>query len=196
MHPRSRPATRRRRRRRLHLQLQRSERTDTREAARVDFEWDLGDHQLRFGLDHETNTSDHDQYYPGPDRLLYEVRALRRFRRSKTALWCRPAPSTCARARTRSTATFETINPAFYLEDNWSITTTVVLNAGLRVEGFDNKNSDGDSYIKIDDMIAPRFGFLLGHEGRQPQQAVRQCWPLLPAGRERDQHQAGRRLPR
>ena len=29
----------------------------------------------------------------------------------------------------------------------------------MRVEAFDNKNSDGDSYIKIDDMVAPRFGF-------------------------------------
>ena len=50
-----------------------AQRTDTREAARVDFEWVLGDHQLRFGLDHETNTSDHSQFYPGPDKLLYEI---------------------------------------------------------------------------------------------------------------------------
>ena len=27
------------------------------------------------------------------------------------------------------------------------------------MEAFDNKNSDGDSYIKIDNMLAPRFGF-------------------------------------
>src|SRR5690606_8715921 len=26
-------------------------------------------------------------------------------------------------------------------------------------EAFDNRNSDGDSYIKIDDMLAPRLGF-------------------------------------
>jgi outer membrane receptor for ferrienterochelin and colicin len=51
-----------------------TERTDTREAGRVDFEWDLGVHQLRFGFDHESNTSAHEQFYPGPERLLYEVR--------------------------------------------------------------------------------------------------------------------------
>ena len=34
-----------------------------------------------------------------------------------------------------------------------------MLNAGVRVEGFDNRNSEGDSYIKMDNMIAPRFGF-------------------------------------
>src|SRR5690606_7635821 len=54
---------------------------------------------------------------------------------------------------------FETINSAYYLEDNWSITDSFVFNAGVRAEAFDNKNSDGDSYIKMDDMIAPRFGF-------------------------------------
>src|SRR6185503_6953600 len=47
--------------------------TDTREAARIDFEWDLGQHLLRFGLDHENNTSDHFQHYPGPGNLLYEI---------------------------------------------------------------------------------------------------------------------------
>jgi hypothetical protein len=54
---------------------------------------------------------------------------------------------------------FETINSAYYLEDNWSVTDSLVLNAGVRMEAFDNKNSDGDSYIKIDDMVAPRVGF-------------------------------------
>ena len=54
---------------------------------------------------------------------------------------------------------FETINTAYYLEDNWSVTPNLVLNAGVRLEAFDNKNSDGDSYIKMDNMVAPRFGF-------------------------------------
>jgi hypothetical protein len=34
-----------------------------------------------------------------------------------------------------------------------------VLNGGVRVEAFDNRNADGESYIKMDNMIAPRFGF-------------------------------------
>ena len=71
-----------------------------------------------------------------------------------------------------------------------------MLNAGLRLEAFDNKNSDGDSYIKIDDMVAPRFGFSWDMKRRRPHQGVRQRRPLLPAGRQRHQHQAGRRLPR
>ncbi|HEX5765199.1 MAG TPA: TonB-dependent receptor, partial [Woeseiaceae bacterium] len=48
-------------------------RTDNREQARLDFQWSLGDHLVRFGVDHEVNTSEHSQFYPGPDRLVYEI---------------------------------------------------------------------------------------------------------------------------
>jgi hypothetical protein len=134
-------------------------RTDTREAARIDFEWVLGDHQLRFGLDRETNTSDHIQFYPGSDRLLYEI-----FRVGASGATVNgvPLPAGTEYVRTRQNevfGSFETINSAYYLEDNWSITDNFVLNAGLRMEAFDNKTAEGDSYIKIDDMLAPRLGF-------------------------------------
>jgi hypothetical protein len=136
-----------------------AKRTDDREAARVDFEWDLGDHQLRFGLDHEKNTSDYFSHYPG-DRLRYEI-----FETEPGATLGNGATvpaGVTAYVRTRqqeNEGVFETTNSAYYLEDNWSVTPDLVLNAGVRVEAFDNKNSEGDSYIKIDDMIAPRFGF-------------------------------------
>lgn len=135
-----------------------TEREDTREAARLDFEWVLGDHQLRFGMDHETNTSAHQQYYPGPDRLLYEVYETDEPTNIEGVI----LPDDTLYVRTRQNEVdgeFETINSAYYLEDNWQITPSVLLNAGVRVEAFDNKNSDGDSYIKMDDMVAPRFGF-------------------------------------
>jgi hypothetical protein len=134
-------------------------RTDTREAARIDFEWVLGDHQLRFGLDRETNTSDHVQFYPGADRLLYEI-----FRVGTTGATVNgvPLPAGTEYVRTRQNevfGSFETLNSAYYLEDNWSVTDNFVLNAGVRLEAFDNKTAEGDSYIKIDDMLAPRLGF-------------------------------------
>jgi outer membrane receptor protein involved in Fe transport len=137
-----------------------TERDDTREAARLDFEWVLGEHQLRFGLDHETNTSQYEQYYPGPDRLLYEI--FRTRTGAPTNLFGTTLPGDTDYVWTRQNEVdgeFETINSAYYLEDNWQITPSLLLNAGVRVEAFDNKNSDGDSYIKMDDMVAPRFGF-------------------------------------
>ena len=133
------------------------DRSDTREAARLDFEWQLGDHLLRFGLDRETNTSEHQQSYPG-DGLTYIVNT-----QSGDVLENGyPYPAGAEFVTTRRYGVdgeFETINSAYYIEDNWSITDSFVFNAGLRAEAFDNKNSDGDSYIKMDDMFAPRFGF-------------------------------------
>ncbi|HEY5807582.1 MAG TPA: TonB-dependent receptor [Povalibacter sp.] len=132
-------------------------RDDTREAARLDFEWVLANHQLRFGMDHETNTSDHVQYYPGPDRLLYEVN-----RTSTGTVNGVSVGIGTEYVRTRQnevSGVFETTNSAYYLEDNWSVTPSLVLNAGIRVEGFDNKNGEGETYIKMNNMVAPRFGF-------------------------------------
>ena len=39
---------------------------DTRKVGRLDFEWALGDHLLRFGLDQENLTTDQSSFYPGP----------------------------------------------------------------------------------------------------------------------------------
>ena len=136
-----------------------AERVDDREAARLDFEWTLGDHLLRFGLDHEVNTSNHQQYYPG-DRLLYEIRDTTPGATLENGGVVPDGVTGYVRTRTNEVnGEFESINSAYYLEDNWSITPNFVLNAGVRLEAFDNKNSDGASYIKIDDMVAPRFGF-------------------------------------
>ncbi len=137
-----------------------AERLDDREAARLDFEWTLGDHLLRFGLDHETNTSNHAQFYPGLDRLLYEIRSTTPGATLPNGGVVPDGITAYVRTRTNEVdGTFESTNSAYYLEDSWSITSNFILNAGVRIEAFDNKNSDGDSYIKIDDMIAPRLGF-------------------------------------
>jgi hypothetical protein len=136
------------------------ERIDDREAARLDFEWSLGDHLLRFGLDREVNTSQHQQYYPGPDRLLYEVRSTVPGATLENGGVVPPGFTAYVRTRTNEVdGTFESENTAYYIEDNWSVTDNLILNAGLRLEAFDNKDSDGRSYIEIDDMLAPRFGF-------------------------------------
>lgn len=137
-------------------------REDVREQTRADFEWTLGDHLLRFGVDHEINTSDHVQHYAGPGALFYNVYA-------GAAGSSIPNPpggvvpvgySGYVRARRNEIfGTFESTNSAYYLEDNWSITDNLVLNLGIRNEAFDNKDGEGKTYIEMKDMWAPRFGF-------------------------------------
>jgi hypothetical protein len=134
------------------------DRTDDRKAMRADFEWSLGDHLLRFGADREENTSNYLSRYPG-DGLRYEINNVPGSGRvNGTPV----TPGVTAYVRTREVAnegTFETINSAYYIEDNWSLTPNFLLNLGVRWEAFDNKDAEGTSYIKMDDMVAPRFGF-------------------------------------
>lgn len=144
------------------------ERTDDREAGRLDFEWTLGDHFLRFGLDREVNTSQHSQFYPGPDRLLYEIRDAQAGSTLENGGRVPAGANAYVRTRTNEVdGTFESVNSAYYLEDNWSVTDNLLLNIGVRMEAFDNKDSDGKSYIKIDDMLAPRLGFSWDVNGDQ-----------------------------
>jgi hypothetical protein len=138
------------------------ERTDVREQMRADFEWNVGDHLLRFGVDHEVNTSDHSQYYAGPGALFYNIYsgAAGSSIPNPPGGVVPPGYSGYVRARRNEIfGTFESTNSAFYIEDNWSVTDNLVLNLGLRNEAFDNKDGEGNTYIKMDDMWAPRFGF-------------------------------------
>jgi hypothetical protein len=133
---------------------------DEREAIRLDFEWQLGDHGLRFGLDQETNVSDYERHYPGPGGLRYDVFVTSGSGTGSpiNGVTFPPATSYVRTRRLEVAGSFETTNEAFYIEDNWQVTDNLMLNGGLRMEAFDNKNGEGDTYIEIDDMLAPRFG--------------------------------------
>jgi hypothetical protein len=50
------------------------------------------------------------------------------------------------------------LSNAIYIEDTWTVTDDVTATLGLRSESFDNKNASGESFIKIDNQIAPRLG--------------------------------------
>jgi hypothetical protein len=124
------------------------DREDDRTAARADFEWKLGDHLVRFGIDHENDDSDYNQFYPGPGGVRFNV-----FKTSPGATLANggvvPAGyNAYVRQRQVSTfGSFSTIESAYYIEDNWNITPNFLLNAGLRLDAFDNKDAQGRSYI-------------------------------------------------
>jgi hypothetical protein len=136
------------------------QREDDRTAARADFEWKLGDHLVRFGLDHEDNDSDYSSHYPGPGAVRYNVNPTSPGATLPNGGIVPDGYFAYVRARRNELfGNFSTIESAYYIEDNWSITPTFLLNAGLRLDGFDNKDAAGRSYIKTNNMLAPRFGF-------------------------------------
>ena len=131
---------------------------DTREAFRIDGEYALGDHQLRFGFDSETNTSIASTFYSGHVYYGYYIYNLGD---SISAIgWDAPADNTdVARVRVyESGGEFETLSNALYIEDTWTISDTLTATLGLRSESFENKNAQGETFIKVDNQIAPRLG--------------------------------------
>jgi len=139
-----------------------AERDDTRDAARLDFEWQLGSHLLRFGVDRELMTTEQSTRYPGPNQKTYTAYVAA----PGDEVWDGanafvPAGVTeMLRARNRvSGGTFETEANAFYLEDIWNVTPNLMLNLGVRWDRFENRTADGDAFIKMDDLVAPRVGF-------------------------------------
>ncbi len=135
-------------------------RVDEREAARLDFEWTLGDHLLRFGVDQEILDSDSATRYPGDGRS-YQVQTVE----PGSSLNGTVVPDGVTRivdARRYITgAPVSTEMQAFYLEDNWSVTPNVLLNLGVRFDKFHNKLASGATFARADfeDMISPRVGF-------------------------------------
>ncbi|HEY9030072.1 MAG TPA: TonB-dependent receptor [Kangiella sp.] len=118
---------------------------DEKDAFRLDFDWYLGDHQLRFGFDEENYTATDTSQYSGGVYYRY---------------YSDTDSSTGESVRERfyfNGGSFETISRALYIEDIWSLG-DVTLTLGLRNEYFDNKNVNGDTFTKIDNQIAPRLG--------------------------------------
>src|SRR5690606_970112 len=134
---------------------------DTREIGRVDFEWTLGDHLLRFGFDEERLTTDQTIFYPGPGGVALQAQT----RAAGSEIWDTSGvilteTTDVIRARRRASGgAFETVNNAFYIEDNWNFTNNLLLTLGVRVDNFTNKTADGEAFIDIDNLIAPRVGF-------------------------------------
>ncbi|WP_237055605.1 TonB-dependent receptor [Microbulbifer sediminum] len=131
---------------------------DTREAMRLDAEWFVGaNHQLRFGIDQEINTSDAASFYSGGQYYRY----LEVAPGSALANGAIVPDGVNYVVRTRQFSNggmFETTSRAFYVEDTWDITSSLTAVLGLRNEYFNNQNSEGDSFIEVDNQWAPRLG--------------------------------------
>lgn len=141
-----------------------SNRFDKREAARLDFEWTLGDHLLRFGADQEVMDSTSSRVYPGDgvSYLLTGIAADEEDRQLPNGVDVPAGVTAYLDARHYITgAPVSTKAQAIYIEDNWSVTPNLLLNLGLRADKFENTLASGATFAKADfsDMISPRLGF-------------------------------------
>lgn len=136
------------------------ERENEREAIRLDFEWSLGNHLLRFGADRELMTTEQASKYPGPTGMTYTAIGVTPGSELYPGNVVPAGVFEVLRARRRvDGGTFETEANAYYLEDIWNVTPNLLVNLGVRLDMFDNRTASGSSFIKMDDLIAPRMGF-------------------------------------
>lgn len=144
---------------------------DGRKVYRLDAEYSfklLGAHRFRGGLDREDVYSNTLTQYSGGVYWRYVATAPGRVLANSGVV---PAGVTqYARKGVYTNAgMFETTANAYYLEDTWQpMGERLLLSLGLRDEGFDNKNSRGETFVKIKNQWAPRLGaaYDLGGNGR------------------------------
>lgn len=133
---------------------------DERTAFRLDLEWNLGNHQIRAGLDNEEYiTVDGGQYSGGNYYRTYAPLAPGRGISGTDYVNNTGAPLPYVRDRILlNGGTFKTENSAWYVEDNWQVTKNLLLNLGVRGESFTNYNDVGQPFIDVSNTIAPRGG--------------------------------------
>jgi outer membrane receptor protein involved in Fe transport len=137
-------------------------RKDKREATRLDFEWTLGDHLLRFGMDREVMDSDSTTVYPGDGRSYTVIGVASTSNHVVNGATLPAGNVAYVDARRYLTGSPVTSTAeAFYVEDVWDVTDTLLLTLGVRADTFHNKLASGASFAKADfsDMISPRVGF-------------------------------------
>src|SRR5690606_2622204 len=128
--------------------LGRPDAKDTRDQYRIDAEWQLGDHLIRGGLDIDNFETVDGSAYAGGYYYIYYGGSI-----------ADPTPSYALRYNIRQGATVQVNQRAYYLEDSWSVTDNFMLYGGVRWDTFENKNGDGEAYVKIDNQFSPRLGF-------------------------------------
>lgn len=132
---------------------------DRRKVARLDFEWALGDHLLRFGLDRELMTTDRISRYPGSG-IMYTAYGTTPGSILDNGAPVPPGVNAIMMGRRRADGgVFDTTANAYYIEDLWNVTPNLILNLGVRVDAFNNKTATGASFIRMENLVSPRLGF-------------------------------------
>ena len=125
--------------------IDRQDAGDTRDQARIDAEWQLGAHVLRFGYDLDDYESLAGTSTEGGRTWSYSTTASGQDRVREQIFM--------------QGSTVEVKQRAFYVEDNWNITDSFLFSAGLRWDSFENINGQGETYVDIKNQFGPRLGF-------------------------------------
>ncbi|MGJ8680793.1 TonB-dependent receptor [Paraglaciecola sp.] len=122
---------------------------DKREVFRIDADWYIGDHEIRFGVDSETLTADSATINSGGAYYLLYM---------DDSDPANPTPYQVRRRTYSSGGEFESKNFAYYIQDQWQATDNLIINAGIRNDSFENLNGAGESFVDLSNQWALRLG--------------------------------------
>ncbi len=133
--------------------LDRIDSGDTRKQYRVDAEWLLGDHRIRFGYDRDDYESIAGVGLEGGYQWRYTTRDPDGIPNSGDET------DRVRKQYFSQGAVVEVKQHAYYIEDSWNITDNFVAYLGGRWDTFENINGNGDTYVNIKNQFGPRLGF-------------------------------------
>jgi hypothetical protein len=120
---------------------------------RVDFDYKLGDHDLAVGIDNMSYGAKNQ----GPDNQNPFNPALNYYWRY--APISAAYPNGRVQKRTVGWATSMTMTQkAYYLQDDWQVSSNVLLNIGVRNDHFTNFNDVGKAFVDEKNQWEPRIG--------------------------------------
>jgi hypothetical protein len=133
--------------------LQADNNEDTRDQWRIDAEWALGSHQIRFGIDVDDYESVAGEANVGGWLWRYSTRNPDGVPNNGDEF------DVVRRQTTARGTTVKLEQQAFYIEDSWNITDNFIVYYGGRWDTFKNKSASGDTFVEIKNQFGPRLGF-------------------------------------
>ncbi len=122
----------------------------------------LGDHHVRAGFDRENNSLTRATVRTGGDYLfgagfITEEAYNAGAGGAGVALVSRPGGEVQL-SYFNSGGTFEGVNKAYYIQDEWNVTDRLTLNLGVRRDDFKVNAADGSPFASLSKNYAPRLG--------------------------------------
>jgi hypothetical protein len=134
---------------------------DEREIIRYDIDYYVGKHHLRLGFEEEELTAVDNTINSGGAYYMY-------FNSPSYASYTGNDVAGQAYARHRTYingGSFETTQEVLYLQDSWQVNDQLMVNAGIRRSSYDNKNANGETFVKTEDQDAIRLGVTYDIDG-------------------------------
>ncbi|MEL7061636.1 MAG: TonB-dependent receptor, partial [Acidobacteriota bacterium] len=130
---------------------------DQRDMYRLDADYFLTEHSLRAGGSRDENFSFNEQTYTGGIYWRYFI--------GDGGFGEVPGSELVRERVFENGGSFDTINEAYYVQDNWEVNERLQINAGLRLESYDNQNANGESFIEVENQYGPRVGAIYDPSG-------------------------------